>query len=146
MGGATVLKRPAVGKNREKKINNDLKVIEMSQPFRVNIHVEGDNHYIVHFVNPSVFGQEFATLGKGPNYFTTKNEGTNSYFFNDAQLRNIVTGVEPAPTEQIMASTMTPAVTPSPCTGPIIIPPKTQAVPLSPCTGPIIIPPKVWDT
>jgi hypothetical protein len=96
----------------------------MSEPNKFDIHVEGEKHYIVHFVNSSVFGQEFATLSKGPNYFTTKDEGTKSYFFDDAQLRNIVTGVEPAQIEPIMASTTTQAVTPSPCTGPIIIPPK----------------------
>jgi hypothetical protein len=146
MGGATVLEQAAVGKLREKKINDDLKVIETPEPFKFNIHVEGEKHYIVHFVNPSVFGQEFATLGKGPNHFTTKKDKeTNSYFFNDEQLRNIVTGVEPAPTEGKMASSMTQAVTPSPSTGPILIPPKTQAVTASPCTGPIIIPPRVWD-
>jgi hypothetical protein len=145
MAGATVLKQPAV-KNREKKINKDLKVIEMQESIKFNIHREGDKDYIVHFVNPNVFGHDFATLRKGDNHFTTtKGKGTNSYFFDDDQLRKIVTEVEPPSTEGTMASTTTQAVAPSPSTGPIIIPPKTQAVAPSTCTGPILIPPKAWD-
>ena len=145
MAGATVLKQPAVT-NREKKINKDLKIIEMPEPFKFNIHREGDKHYIVHFVNPSVFGQEFAPLRKGDNHFTTtKGKETNSYFFDDDQLREIVTEVEPPPTEGTMASPTRQGVAPSPRTGPIIIPPRTQAVSPSPCTGPILIPPRAWD-
>jgi hypothetical protein len=125
MSGAAVLKQPAVGKHREKKINDDLKIIEMSESLTYDIHGEGDKHYIVHFVNPTVFGREFAILSKGPNYFTrAKNEETNSYFFDDAQLRKLVTPAEPAQTERIMALATTQAVTPTPCTGPILIPPR----------------------
>ena len=109
----------------EKQINQDLKLIEMSDPTKFRIHVEGDKHYFVHFLNPRVFGKEFVNLHKGDNNFKMiKHEATTCYFFEDTQLRNIETGEEPEQTGRMMAMAQPSSGRASPCTGPIIIPPR----------------------
>jgi hypothetical protein len=97
----------------EIRINDDLTLVQMPDPAKFNVHLKGDHHYFVHFLNPKVVGTEFARLHKGDNIFKmTPNETTDAYFFD-------VTQIESWQTEQMMASTK-----PSPCTGPIIIPPR----------------------
>jgi hypothetical protein len=106
MGGATV-------QLIEIRINDDLTLVQMPDPAKFNVHLKGDKRYFVHFLNENVVGKEFAKLHKGDNIFkTTTTEETKGYFFD-------VTQVESAQTEQMMAPT-----TPSPCTGPILIPPR----------------------
>lgn len=119
----------------EQKINADLTLTP--DPPNFHIQLKSDKHYVVHFVNPKAFGDEFVMLHKGDNNFTRrKDEETNCYFFDDDQLRRIMTGIEPKPKtktkaktetkpdEQIRAEAKQPAGTVSPCTGPIIIPPR----------------------
>jgi hypothetical protein len=85
----------------------------MPDSAKFNVHLKGDHHYFVPFLNSKAVGTEFARLHKGDNIFkTTTNEETKGYFFD-------VTQVESEQTGQMMAPTK-----PSPCTGPIIIPPK----------------------
>jgi hypothetical protein len=95
-------------------INDDLTLAQMPNPAKFNVRLKGDKRYFVHFLNPNVVeGKEFAKLHKGDNPFkTTTTEETNAYFFD-------VTQVESGQTVQTTAPTK-----PSPCTGPIIIPPR----------------------
>ena len=88
-------------------LNQHVTLIQMPDLVTFDLHVEGDHHYVVHFVNPSVFGQEFATIRKGYNLFTQiKDEATRCFLFDGVQMRNILAGVA------------------YPRTGPIIIPPR----------------------
>lgn len=112
------------------RINDDLTLFPMTDKPKFNIQLNGDKHYVVHFLNPKVVGDEFVMLHRGDNIFKRiKNEKTESYFFDDTQLRNIVTGVElkkvePKQNEMIIAGAQPPTGKVSPCTGPIIIPPR----------------------
>ena len=91
-------------------INQHVTLVQMPDLVTFDLHVEGDNHYVVHFVNPNAFGQEFATIRKGYNLFTQiSHDATQCFLFDDVQLRNILAGVA------------------YPRTGPIIIPPKSQS-------------------
>ena len=106
-------------------INQHVTLVQMPDLVTFGLHVECDSHYVVHFLNPDVFGQEFATLRKGYNFFTMiKTEQTKCYFFDDAQLRKIVAEVEdPTMQKQMMASADVQRGGASPMTGPILIPP-----------------------
>jgi len=103
-------------------INQDITLVSMPGLDMCDFYVEGDKGYIVHFLNPDVFGQEFATISKGNNLFTVVNRvETECYLFEGVQLRDIVAGVEGSPMKK---SARKPSGTVSPCTGPIIIPPN----------------------
>lgn len=109
-------------------INEDVTLIYMPDLTLCDLHVKGNKGYVVHFVKPGVFGQEFATIWPGNNLFTIKmkNETTDAYFFDDAQLRKIVKEMEGKKPGQKTAMGVVPTGTVSPCTGPIIIPPRGQ--------------------
>jgi hypothetical protein len=105
-------------------LNQYATLVQMPDLVTFDFHVEGDHHYVVHFLTPDVFGQEFVTIRKGYNLFTKINCGpTDCYLFDDAQLRTILTGVEHPAAERLMSLACTQGVRPSVCTGPIIIPP-----------------------
>jgi hypothetical protein len=92
----------------EMAINKYVTLVQMPDMVTYDLHVEGDNPYLVHFLNPNVFGQEFATLRKGYNLFTMidSEEVTECHLFDDVRLRNILAGAA------------------YPRTGPIVIPPR----------------------
>jgi len=111
----------------EKKINQHVTLVEMPDLVTFDFQVEGDHHYLAHFLNPHYFGKEFAVIGEGPNLFTGKaGEKTECYLFTDAHLRNLVAGVEGHAVEAFMAVPQEQTGTLSPCTGPIIIPPRNS--------------------
>jgi hypothetical protein len=79
---------------------------------------------MVHFLDADVFGQEFATICNGNNLFTMANDKhTDCYLFDDTQLRNVVKGAEDQQPDGVLAAPMRRDGMPSPCTGPIVIPP-----------------------
>ena len=96
----------------EMLLNNDVTLVQMPDMVTFDFHVTGENNYFVHFLDPNVFGQEFATLYKGYNLFTVKsNQWTECYLFEEAQLRNVLSKAVYPGTEY-------------PRTGPIVIPPR----------------------
>ena len=103
---ATVLDKRVV-QLTEIPLNQHVTLIQMPDMVTFDLHVQGDNHYLVHFLNPNVFGQEVATLSEGYNLFTMikSDEATQCHLFDDVRLRDILAG----------------AVYPR--TGPIVIPP-----------------------
>jgi hypothetical protein len=106
-------------------VNEDVTLVYMPGLNLCDFYVKGNNRYVVHFVDPKVFGQEFATIRQGNNVFNVANSGQTQWFlFEEAQLRNIVKGVEDQQTVRMMSSTAMPPGTVSPCTGPIVIPPR----------------------
>lgn len=100
---ATVLEKRVT----EVPVNQHVTLVQMPDLVTFDLHVEGDNYYLVHFLDPNVFGQEFATIRKGPNRFTMikSDVTTKCYLYDDVELKNILAG----------------AVYPQ--TGPIVIPP-----------------------
>lgn len=116
----TIEKRKVHG--TELKMNEDVTLVHMPDLDMCDLRVEGDKHYIVHFLHPQVFGQEFAAIRKGNNLFAMANhEQTDCYLFDDAQLRNIVAGAEDSHAKKLSGRRQ--PGTPSACTGPILIPP-----------------------
>ena len=107
-------------------INQDVTLVYMPDLKMCDLHVKGDQPYVVHFLKPDVFGQEFATLRKGNNLFTVANDGqTESYFFDEDQLRDIVAEVEDQPTQKrMMSAVKVQGAKPFTRTGPILIPPS----------------------
>jgi hypothetical protein len=107
-------------------INEDVTLVYMPDVTLCDLHVKGNKRYVVHFLKPDVFGQEFATIWPGNNLFTIKmkNETTDSYFFDDAQLRSVVKRAEGQEPAQMMPLAALPTGMAAPCTGPIIIPPR----------------------
>jgi hypothetical protein len=105
-------------------INEDVTLAYMPDLNLCDFYVKGHTRYVVHFLDPRVFGEEFATIHKGNNLFNvTNSEQTQCYLFDEAQLKNIVKGVEGPQTVEMMPMAATHTGTVSPCTGPIIIPP-----------------------
>ncbi len=104
MPTATMLKKPEV-KLTEMQCNENVKLVQMQDLDTFDFHVQGDNHYIVHFLTPRVFGQEFATIGKGCNLLKrVKNEEARCVLLDHSEMSKVAGGAAPQ-------------------TGPIIIPP-----------------------
>jgi hypothetical protein len=84
-------------------LNENVTLVQMPDLTTFDFHVQGDNHYIVHFLNPKVFGQEFATIRKGYNLFTqVKTEETMCFLCDDVEMRNILAKVESSRTDPIV--------------------------------------------
>jgi hypothetical protein len=98
----------------ELPLNEDVTLVQMPDLTTFDFHVQSDKHYIVHFLNPEVFGQEFATIRKGYNLFTqVKTEETMCFLHDDVEMRNSLADVESK-------------------TDPEPIPPKTDPEPIPP--------------
>ena len=124
MDTPTMLERREVHMT-EITINQYVTLVQMPDLHTFDLHVEGDRHYVVHFLNPEYFGKEFATIGEGYNLFTrSKGNETECYLFDDTQLRDMVAGVESPQVGRIVAEAQPPSGRAFPCTGPIIIPPR----------------------
>ena len=105
-------------------IDKDLTLVYMPDLNLCDFHVKSDKRYLVHFLNPLAFGMEFATIRKGNNVFNlAANEKTECYLFEEAQLKEIVSRSEPSAAVPMMVYKGPETSTPTPCTGPIIIPP-----------------------
>lgn len=108
-----------------KQINQHVTLVRMPDLVTFDFYVQGDHCYIVHFVNPHYFEKEFAAIGEGHNLFTGKENGeTECYLFDDTRLRNIVAEVEGHCRKAPRSFTRGQTGTVSPCTGPILIPPR----------------------
>ena|ERR1035438_4328793 len=76
-------------------LNEDVTLVQMPDLTTFDFHVQSDKHYFVHFLNPEVFGQEFATIRKGYNLFTqVKTEETMCFLHDDVEMRNSLADVE----------------------------------------------------
>lgn len=75
-------------------VNQHVTLVQMPDMVTFDLHVYGDYRYLVHFLNPNLFGVEFATIREGYNFFTQKktDEQTKCYLFDDVELRNIMAG------------------------------------------------------
>jgi len=79
----------------EVPLNENVTLVQMPDLITFDFHVQGDNQYIVHFINPEVFGQEFATIRKGYNLFTqVKTEETNCFLHDDVEMKDSLKAVE----------------------------------------------------
>jgi len=121
-------------------INDDVTFVYMPDLKTGDFYVKGEKRYVLHFQTPNVFGKEFAVVGKGNNLVTVADDGqTECYWFDEAQLRDIVAGDEASPKK---SSARKQAGTVSPYPRPIKIPPvRNAAVGGALGTRPIIIPP-----
>lgn len=98
----------------ETPLNENVTLVQMPDLTTFDFHVQGDKQYVVHFLNPKVFGQEFATIRKGYNLFTqVKTEETMCFLHDDAEMRDSLSVVESR-------------------TDPHPIPPKTDPHPIPP--------------
>lgn len=115
MEAATTIERHAV-QLTELHVHPQVTLVQMPDMVTFDLHVYGDAQYLVHFVNPNVFGMEFAVIRKGYNLFTQIKIGeeTACYLFDKLELKS-----QPFVTE--LKCLMLAA---SPCTPPIIIPPR----------------------
>jgi hypothetical protein len=105
-------------------INTHVTLVYMPDLDLCDFFVRDHTRYVVHFLDPKVFGVEFATLHQGNNLFNVCHNGqTQCYLFDESQMKSIVQHVEGQPTAEMMPMALTRTGTVSPCTGPIIIPP-----------------------
>jgi hypothetical protein len=73
------------------KITNDLQVIFLNGAY--DFVVSGSTLYLVQFENSSVFGMSFASLHKGHNFFTPRNdEGTKVYVYTISAAGGVLSG------------------------------------------------------
>lgn len=107
MEAETTMERHAV-QLTELHFHPHVTLVQMPDMVTFDLHVYGDAQYLVHFVNPRVFGVEFAIIRKGYNLFTQVaiEEETKCRFYDDVKLRHLM------------------AAAPTPRTPPIIIPPR----------------------
>jgi hypothetical protein len=107
MEAATTIERCEV-QLPEIHIRPHVTLVQMPDMITFDLHVYGDAQYLVHFLNPHVFGMEFAIIRKGYNLFTQVaiEQETKCRFYDDVRLRHLM------------------AAAPTPKTPPIIIPPR----------------------